>query len=198
MKKSGLYHLICEDENKYALPNLFTLLRLAFLPFIIYFLWQNSSTGDFFALFFMLLASLTDYLDGHFARKLNKQSQLGRMLDPLIDKVAVGTTMLVLAHVKGMPYWYVAIVIARDLFLLTLGLLAIARKRFIAESNKLGKWTSTLLALVIITFTINLPYVKYALMYLSVVLVPATVVGYLYKYRMLIPRTRTLFKNIFD
>ncbi|MBN1464417.1 CDP-alcohol phosphatidyltransferase family protein [candidate division KSB1 bacterium] len=198
MKKSGLCQLIREDENKYALPNLLTVLRLVFLPFIFYFLYRHSLTGDLLALFFMLLASLTDYLDGHFARKLNKQSQLGRMLDPLIDKLAVGTTMLVLAHIKGMPFWYAGMVIARDLFLLTLGLLVISKKQFIAESNKLGKWTSTIFAMVIITFTLNIPYVKYGLMYLSVLLVPASVIGYLYKYRMHLPRMRNLFKNIFD
>ncbi|MBN1558973.1 CDP-alcohol phosphatidyltransferase family protein [candidate division KSB1 bacterium] len=198
MKNGSICHLIREDENKYALPNVLTVLRLLFLPFIIYSLYRNTRTGDFCALLFMLLACATDYLDGHFARKLNKKSQLGRMLDPLIDKVSVGTTMLVLAHIKGLPYWYVAIVIVRDLTLLTLALLAISRKRFIAESNELGKWTSSIFALVIITFTLNVPYVKHALMYLSALLVPATLIGYLYKYRLHIPRTRNLFKNIFD
>ena len=198
MKNSGIYHLIREDDNKYALPNIFTVLRLFFLPFIIYFLYRHTRTGDLYALLFMLLACITDFLDGHFARKLNKKSQVGRMLDPLIDKVSVGVTMLVLAHIKGMPYWYVAIVIARDLCLLILALLVISKKRFIVESNKLGKWTSTIFALVIITFTLNVPYAKHALMYLSVLLVPATLVGYLYKYRIHIPRTRNLFKSIFD
>ena len=154
MKKSGLFHLIREDDNKYGLPNLFTLLRLVFLPFIIYFLYKGTRSGDIYALLFMFLASITDYLDGHFARKLNKISQVGRMMDPFIDKLAVGTTMFVLAHVKGMPYWYVSIVIARDLFLLVLGLLAISRKKFVAESNKLGKWTSTIFALVIIALAL--------------------------------------------
>jgi len=198
MKKSGIFHLIREDENKFALPNFFTVLRLVFLPFVIYFLYRGTLAGDIYALVFMFLACVTDYLDGHFARKLNKTSEVGRMMDPLIDKVAVGLTMIVLAHVKGLPYWYALIVIGRDLILLLLSLLVISKKRFVVESNNLGKLTSTTFAAVIIAFTLNVPYVKYALMYLSVLLIPATIMGYLYKYRHHLPRMRKFVKNIFD
>jgi CDP-diacylglycerol--glycerol-3-phosphate 3-phosphatidyltransferase len=183
MKKSGVVHLFREDENKYALPNFFTLMRLVFLPFIIYFLYRGTRTGDVAALFFMSLACVTDYLDGHFARKLNKVSNVGRMLDPLIDKISVGAAMIVLAHVKGLPYWYVAAVITRDLFLLVSGIMVISKKRFITESNKIGKWTSTLFAMVIITFTLNVPVVKYVFMYLTLVLIPITIIGYVKKYK---------------
>jgi CDP-diacylglycerol--glycerol-3-phosphate 3-phosphatidyltransferase len=183
MKKIGLVQIIREDKNKFALPNFFTILRLFFLPFILYFLWMGSRKGDFLALFFMALACLTDFLDGYSARKLNKLSNVGRMLDPLIDKASVGATMLVLAAQKGLPYWYVFIVIGRDLFLLLGGTFVISKKRLVVESNMLGKWTSTLFALVIITFTLNIPYLKQGLMYISLFLVPMTLVGYVSKYR---------------
>lgn len=183
MKNSGIYHLFREDEHKYALPNFFTALRLVFLPFIIFFLYKGTRTGDIVALIFMFFACVTDYLDGHYARKLNKLSNVGRMLDPLIDKISVGSAMLVLACMKGLPYWYVFIVIARDLFLLFTSTLVISKKRLITESNKLGKWTSTLLALVVITFTLNVPVVKYIFMYLTLLLVPMTIIGYIRKYK---------------
>ncbi len=190
MKQSGIFHLYREDENKYALPNFFTVMRLVFLPFIIYFLYRGTRTGDLVALLFMFFACLTDYLDGHFARKLDKVSNVGRMLDPLIDKISVGTTMLVLAHLKGLPYWYVFIVIARDVFLLFTGILVISKKHYITESNKLGKWTSTLFAAVVISFTLNVPLVKYVFMYLTLVLIPITIFGYVRRYnREIKPKT---------
>ncbi|MBN1480389.1 CDP-alcohol phosphatidyltransferase family protein [candidate division KSB1 bacterium] len=193
MKKSGLFQLIRNDENKYGLPNFFTLLRIAFLPFIIYFLELGTRAGDWYALALMFLAALTDYLDGHFARKLKKSSDLGRMLDPLIDKVSVGATMFVLAHMKGLPYWYVVIVIVRDLFLLITGTLVISKKHFVIESNKLGKWTSTIFAAVIISFTLDIPYVKYLLMYISLILIPVTVIGYVQKYRHDLKRQKVTY-----
>jgi CDP-diacylglycerol--glycerol-3-phosphate 3-phosphatidyltransferase len=183
MKKGGIYHLFREDENKYALPNALTVLRLVFLPFIIYFLYKTTRTSDIIALGLMVLAGVTDYFDGYFARKLGKTSDVGRMLDPLIDKISVGLTMIVLAQVKGLPYWYVGIVIARDLFLLFTGTMVISRHRLVVESNQLGKWTSTLFALVIITFTLNVPVIKQIFMYSSAILVPVTVVGYISRYR---------------
>lgn len=183
MKKTGIYQIIREDENKFGLPNFFTLLRLFCLPFIIHYLRLGTRTGDIFALIFMLIASMTDYLDGHYARKLQKSSNVGRMLDPLIDKMSVDLTMLVLAAHRGLPYWYVFIVIGRDLFLLFGGAVVVSKERFVVESNKLGKWTSTLFALVVITYTLNIPYVKQALMFITVLLIPATVAKYYKKYK---------------
>lgn len=182
MKQSGVFYLYREDKNKYALPNLFTIMRLIFLPFIIYFLYRGTRTGDLLALIFMSFACLTDYLDGHYARKLNKVSNVGRMLDPLIDKISVGTTMMVLAHLKGLPYWYVFVVIGRDLFLLITAILVISKKSHITESNKIGKWTSTLFAVVVITFTLNVPVMKYVFMYLTLILIPVTIFGYVQRY----------------
>lgn len=183
MKKTGIYQIIREDENKFGLPNFFTLLRLFCLPFIIHYLRLGTRTGDIFALIFMLIASMTDYLDGHYARKLQKSSNVGRMLDPLIDKMSVDLTMLVLAAHRGLPYWYVFIVIGRDLFLLFGGAVVVSKERFVVESNKLGKWTSTLFALVVITYTLNIPYVKQALVFITVLLIPATVAKYYKKYK---------------
>lgn len=182
MKKIGIVQVVRADPNKFALPNLFTLMRLLFLPFILHFLWKGTRAGDILALLFMLLASLTDFLDGYFARKLRKTSDVGRMLDPLIDKLSVDATMLVLAAQKGLPYWYVIIVIGRDLFLLLGGTFVISKKRFVVESNKIGKWTATLFALVIVLYTINIPYLKQALMYVSLIGVPITLIGYTRKY----------------
>ena len=165
------------------MPNLFTLLRLFFLPFIIPYLRLDTRAGDVYALIFMMLAAMIDYLDGHYARKLQKTSDVGRMMDPLIDKMSVDLTMLVLAAHRGLPYWYVFIVLGRDLFLLFGGAVVVSKTRFVVESNKLGKWTSTLFALVVITYTLNIPYLKQALMFITVLLIPATVAKYYKKYK---------------
>ena len=182
MKKTGIYQIIREDEHKYALPNFFTLLRLVCLPFIIHFLRLGTRTGDIYALLFMFLAATTDFLDGHFARKLQKTSNLGRMMDPLIDKISVAAAMLVLAAHKGLPYWYVFLVMGRDLLLLVGGLVVVSKKRLVVESNQLGKWTSILFAAVIIVYTLNIPYLKQTLLIVTLFLIPISVFQYLNKH----------------
>lgn len=176
--KFALFHIIKEDKNRFSVANFITLARLLFLPFIIYFLSQDTTVGDYYALFFMFVAGVTDYLDGRVARYFNRKSDLGRILDPVIDKVSVGIIMLILVAHKDLPLWYVLIVISRDLLLLFASLFVISRIRLVVESDELGKYTATCLALVIITFTIGVPVLRWILLGVSLFLIPATLVSY--------------------
>ncbi len=141
MRRPGLIQLIRNDRHNFGLPNLLTVSRLLFLPFIILFLSWRSPRGDVLAILFMFLCGLTDFFDGYLARHMDQRSHLGRMLDPLIDKISVGSAMLALAAYKELPYWYVLLVIGRDLIILISSLYAISKKQIIFESNTLGKWT---------------------------------------------------------
>ncbi|MDZ7724675.1 MAG: signal recognition particle-docking protein FtsY [candidate division KSB1 bacterium] len=176
--KFALFHIIKEDEHRLSAANFITLARIIFLPFIVYFLQQDTPSSDYYALLFMFLAGVTDFLDGRVARYYNQKSDLGRILDPVIDKLSVGIVMLVLAANKSLPLWYALIVIGRDVILLVTSLFVISKIRLIAESDTLGKYTATCLALVIISFTIGIPVVKWILLTVSLVLIPATLVSY--------------------
>lgn len=176
--KLALCHIIKEDKNRFSVANFITLSRVLFLPFIIYFLQQNTRSDDYYALFFMFLAGLTDFLDGRVARYLNQKSDLGRILDPVIDKISIGIVMLVLAAHKNLPLWYALIVVGRDVTLLFASLFVISKIRLVVESDMLGKYTATCLALVIITFTIDVPLAKWILLGISLLLIPATLISY--------------------
>ena len=98
----------------FNVPNQLTLLRLGFLPLflIIYdrYAW---------ALTVLLIAGLTDGLDGLLARRLNQRTALGAYLDPIADKMLLSSSFLVLA-LKGKIHWWVTVVVlARDAMLLT-------------------------------------------------------------------------------
>ncbi|HPG39361.1 MAG TPA: CDP-diacylglycerol--glycerol-3-phosphate 3-phosphatidyltransferase [bacterium] len=176
--KTGVAELLKKDQHLFGLPNIITLSRLLFLPFIIYFLTLGNTTGDKLAVLFMFLSCVSDYMDGYFARKLDMKSSFGCMLDPFIDKIMVGSVMLVLACQKGLPAWFVIIVILRDLFILTASLYVIKRKRYVAQSNMLGKYTTGSFAIVIILFTINVPVVKYIAMWIAIILAPLSLIKY--------------------
>ncbi|HSU05982.1 MAG TPA: CDP-diacylglycerol--glycerol-3-phosphate 3-phosphatidyltransferase [Acetobacteraceae bacterium] len=95
------------------LPNVLTLSRIAAIPVLVALAALNRPATDFAACVVFSAAAITDYLDGHFARTRRQQSNFGRMLDPIADKLLVGATLMMLAGAGRFSYWtlYPAIVI---------------------------------------------------------------------------------------
>jgi len=95
------------------LPNLLTLSRIGFIPILVALVALRTPGGDVAACAVFAVAGLTDWLDGRIARKRQLLSDLGRMLDPIADKLLVGATLMVLAGQGRLPYQglYPAIVI---------------------------------------------------------------------------------------
>ncbi len=101
-------------------------------------------------MFFMLLLYLSDLADGYLARKFDQITEFGKIIDPLADKVCIGAIVLSLVQQGDLPAWYVGIVIGRDLIILSAGAYLSSRIKFVLPSNKLGKYTVTSIALVIV------------------------------------------------
>ncbi len=97
------------------LPNTITLLRIGVVPFLFILL---SEPGPFWSLIIAILfviASITDFFDGYFARKYQMITTMGKFLDPIADKIMVNTAMILLIPIGRIPAWIVAITIIRDL-----------------------------------------------------------------------------------
>src|SRR5215470_16106784 len=98
-----------------TLPNLLTLGRLALTPFIV----QDILYGrPAHALGLFLLAAVTDGIDGWLARISDSATQFGAYLDPIADKILMSGIFLALGAAQFVPWWFVAIVFGRDLYLL--------------------------------------------------------------------------------
>ena len=95
------------------LPNVLTLCRIAAIPVIVALVAWRTPVGDLLACIVFSAAGITDYLDGHLARTRRQTSDLGRMLDPIADKLLVGATLMLLAGQDRLSAWglYPAIVI---------------------------------------------------------------------------------------
>jgi cardiolipin synthase len=93
------------------LPNVLTMSRIAAIPLLVALAALDDPRADLAACF--VFAAITDYLDGHFARTRRQSSDLGRMLDPIADKLLVGATLMMLAGERrlGMTGLYPAVVI---------------------------------------------------------------------------------------
>lgn len=97
------------------LPNLITLSRLLGIPFILYLLNQPDKTSQLICLTIFLIVASTDFLDGYLARKFNQVTELGKFLDPLVDKLLVLAPLLALIELQKIPAWGVFIILAREL-----------------------------------------------------------------------------------
>lgn len=99
----------------WTVPNQITLLRLGFLPF---FLILISYEKYRWALLVLVVAALTDGIDGLLARKLDQRSALGAYLDPIADKLLLSSSFVILAFEKKLAWWLTILVLSRDLLIL--------------------------------------------------------------------------------
>ncbi|WP_127596654.1 CDP-diacylglycerol--glycerol-3-phosphate 3-phosphatidyltransferase [Paenibacillus lautus] len=139
------------------LANKITIARILLIPlFILFFaeypLWLTENSGFFgfihvygiyIALGVFLLASATDKLDGYIARKYNQITNLGKLLDPLADKLLISVALIMMVQSGMVATWIAVAIIARE-FVIT-GLRMVASEQGIALSaDSLGKWKMVL------------------------------------------------------
>ncbi len=122
------------------LPNLVTLLRLILIPVVIINLLEGRLK---LALFFFILAGLSDALDGFLARALNQKTLLGAILDPVADKLLVNSIYILGAYLGLLPDWLAVIVLSRDvLILIGFAILTFHTKRLEVRPTILSKCTT--------------------------------------------------------
>jgi CDP-diacylglycerol---glycerol-3-phosphate 3-phosphatidyltransferase len=97
------------------LPNSITLSRLLGLPVVVYCLYSDSLTVRWVGVAVFLVAALTDWLDGYLARKLDLVTDLGKFLDPLVDKFLILIPLLILIDLHLVPAIGVCLMLAREL-----------------------------------------------------------------------------------
>lgn len=107
--------ILSMKEQFLTVPNLLSMLRLALVPVFLYLLLSERYLA---AIVILALASLTDYLDGYFARKYNQVTRLGQLLDPAADRLYIFSTLVGLSVTEIIPAWLAIVIISRDLVLL--------------------------------------------------------------------------------
>lgn len=96
------------------LPTWITLSRLLGLPFILYLLNYPTTEHRWLCVGIFVIAAGTDWVDGYLARKLDKVTELGKFLDPLVDKLLVLGSLLALIQIQLVPAWGVCLILARE------------------------------------------------------------------------------------
>ena len=126
--------------------NKITLTRIAMIPFFIYFAAQpmliidekrylvEFPTSTVIALVLFCVASFTDFLDGYVARKYNQVTDFGKFVDPLADKLLVASALILFVEQKAMAGWMVCVILARELIITSLRVVAANKGRVLAAT----------------------------------------------------------------
>lgn len=207
------------NENKKGmnLPNKLTLMRVLLIPFIVIVPLISALNKDLFGtmttindrvinigisisdiiiLVIFCVASFTDYLDGHIARKYNLVTDFGKLMDPLADKLLVTATLIVLVEKGRIGGWIVILIVAREFLITGIRQLAVSNNKVIAAS-KLGKAkTVSQMVMIIILLLNNFPFsllnipVGEVLKYVAVGLTVISGVDYFIKNKDLILKSK--------
>lgn len=194
-----------------TLPNKLTLGRIAVVPIMIivacipylqkHYIFLEMSYANFINVIIFILASLTDFLDGHIARKYNLVTTFGKFADPLADKMLVLTSFLILmaqgyqvsigdTWLSLVPMWGVAIILIRELTVSGVRLVAAQKGEVIAAgwSGKV-KTFETMIAIIFLFFGglhISVDIIGLVLMYVSVLLTIYSGIVYVWNSRKII------------
>ncbi len=137
------------------IANKLTMLRVILIPAFFVVLYVNFPGCKYVALGIFVVASLTDFLDGHLARSRNLVTDFGKFMDPLADKVLVTSAMLMFVSWGQMPAWVLAVVITREFAVSGLRMIAATSGKVIAAgwAGKV-KTASTMVAIILMLLPI--------------------------------------------
>jgi len=136
-----------------TLANQLTMGRLVIAPLFALFLMRGSVPAIWIAGGLFTAAAITDRIDGWLARRTNTETDLGRMLDPLADKLLVAAAFvgMLLLDIPGIALWMVAVILGREL-LVTWLRSHVGKRGVVIHSSPFGKWKTTLQMVVIFAF----------------------------------------------
>ncbi|MEJ2672642.1 MAG: CDP-diacylglycerol--glycerol-3-phosphate 3-phosphatidyltransferase [Deltaproteobacteria bacterium] len=146
------------DLNNWGTPNMLTGVRIAAVPVVMALLFFPGPWTSFLGALCFMLAGATDFLDGFLARRRRLVSRLGKLLDPLADKLLVSAALIMLIPLGRVPAWMAVLIIGRELAVTGLRGLA-ASEGVILAPDRWGK-VKTLLQMASLTALIlHYPYV---------------------------------------
>ena len=137
-------------------PNKLTVARMILVPFLVVFLltgWGGEA-NRWICLAIFVAASVTDWFDGHLARKYNLITNFGKFMDPLADKLLVCSAMICMIEVDKLPAWVVIIIIGREFIISGFRLIA-AENGIVIAANYWGKFKTVSQMIMIILLMLN-------------------------------------------
>jgi CDP-diacylglycerol--glycerol-3-phosphate 3-phosphatidyltransferase len=139
----------------FLIPNFLSLIRILTVIPVGYLLFYKLDEAKPLIIGLFLFMYITDLLDGYLARKLNQITETGKIIDPIADKIAVGTIAILLFFRGLIPLWFIIIVLLRDMLILIFGLYLKRRYKVTLMSNYPGKLAVFSIGLILLLSVIN-------------------------------------------
>lgn len=136
------------------LANWLTLARILLIPIFMIFILVRIPYGEYVAAIVFIIAASTDGLDGYIARSRNQVTKLGRLMDPLADKLLVAAALISLVEVELVPAWIAVLIIGREFAVTGLRTIA-ADEGIILSASKLGKLKTVFQITAVVTLLLN-------------------------------------------
>jgi CDP-diacylglycerol--glycerol-3-phosphate 3-phosphatidyltransferase len=125
------------------LPNMLTLGRIAVIPLFVWMTYEADPLYSLWAAVIFTLAAVTDVIDGFLARRWNMITTVGKLLDPLADKLIVMAALVMMSRLGRVPAWIVIVLLSRELIVSGLRQIAASEGMVIAAAQE-GKWKTSL------------------------------------------------------
>lgn len=139
---ASVYNLLQSKHRFVNIPNIITVFRLLLTAIFIIAVTIASDWAHMVALIAFIIAAVSDWLDGYLARKMNLVTSLGKLLDPLADKILVSAGFVYLTSIDLCPVWVTCAIIGREFMVTGLRQIAV-EKGVVIAADGLGKWKTT-------------------------------------------------------
>lgn len=140
----------------FNLANMITLIRVFFVVPIVVLLSFEGPASCLLAAVLFVLASVTDFVDGHIARKENMVTNFGKFLDPLADKLLICSVLVMCSSLGWIPAWITIVIIARELAVTGLRAMA-ADEGIVIAADKYGKVKTVFQIIALVPLVIHYP-----------------------------------------
>ena len=160
-------------------PNALTCLRLLLVPvFVVLLLPPADSADRWWAAAVFIVASLTDVVDGEWARRTGQVTTFGKVADPIADKALTGAALILLSALGDLPWWITIVVIGRELGVTLLRFWVIRHGVIPASHGGKAKTIAQMIAISLYVVPVSLPVIAPLAMAIAVILTVATGVDY--------------------
>ncbi len=141
------------------LPNALTLSRIFLTPLLVVILLTRIDGKEIYGVVIFVVAALTDYLDGYIARKRNQVTDVGKLLDPIADKLLITSAFISLVELNLAPAWMVVIIVGREFAVSGIRSIA-ASQGYVMPANALGKLKTVCQVLTIVVLIVADTYIE--------------------------------------
>lgn len=138
------------------IPNTLSMLRIASIPFIVYFIITSNKANYPILIALYAVGTWLDFFDGYLARKLNQETELGMILDPIADKLIIMGTVVALVIKSDFPILLAVVIVGRDLVILVASLIIMRGRHVVAPALLVGKATFALMGTMLMVYITDL------------------------------------------